>query len=1207
MIYRLFRLLFSRGMLVFLGLLALAAIIWFGGPLLAIADYRPLESEWARWICITVIFGLWALRLLFRWWRAKNINDKLLSRLAKARETEAETAEKILPGEEEVAVLQARFNEALAVLKKRRIKSSSKGSGWRWFSRQYLYELPWYIFIGAPGSGKTTALINSGLSFPLAERFGKAAVRGVGGTRNCDWWFTDEAVLLDTAGRYTTHESNEAIDKAEWGGFLDLLKQFRPQQPINGVILTISVADLLSMDAQARMQHALQLKKRLNELREGLCVQFPVYVMVAKTDLLAGFSEYFDGLGKDERAQVWGFTFPHTEVALTQMMIRETFLQEFQLLDERINTGLAEVLLKEPDLSRRAKVYAFPQQFAGLQDLLLEILEIIFTDSKFTTPPLLRGVYFTSGTQEGTPFDRILNSMQEKFGVTAGTSSGTFSGESGKSFFLQHLLTQLIFPESYLAGRNVRWERRHRWLRLAGYAGVCALLGFSIAAWWVSYEKNRRYIAEVGVNASKLAKIVQAAPREIQSDVIDLVPVMTYAHELPYSKYFSFPDAPLSYYWGLYQGRKLGAASNITYQRVLDDSLLLLVAQRVERALREISPDDPLANYETLKTYLMLYSPEHYDGRVLRDWVMADWDASLPLEIPKEERDELDLHLSNLLLSRVVSSPFPQDERLVMETQARLAYFTLPQRIYSRLKRQLMREYKDLLPFTVAGAGGVQAPLVFARSSGAALTEGVPGLFSYYGYYEVFSKEVSSAALRMIEEEDWVLGGHQKKLSDKIADWDKNKLILEVRRLYLLDYVKYWESFLDDVRLIRPASLQQSIQLTKILSSLDSPMEQFVRAASDETTLIRAPRNTGDRSLFDRAKTRLNATKADVEKVIGPISVGGRVPQRLESIVDNRFETLRRLAETGTGAGVGGIDAVKQSINELYTYLLATEAALQGGSPPPPNIMASKLRAEAARLPEPLRGMMLELAATGSAHIAGVARVNLSTSLSSTVSDFCRKAIAGRYPFNPNAAQEVTADDFARMFAPNGLMDDFFQKNLASIVDMSSNPWRFKQGVDNVPRGGAASLAAFQRAATIKDVFFYQSGNRPSFQVELKPVEMDASITDFTLDVDGQILKYSHGPQVPTLVTWPGQRNSRQVRTQLLPNISGSSGLLVEGPWALHRLFDKAQIVPGNSPERLMMILNLDGRRIVLEVTSSSVQNPFRLRQIQEFSCPSGF
>ena len=72
-----------------------------------------------------------------------------------------------------------------------------------------LYDLPWYMIIGPPGAGKTTVLVNSGLNFPLAEKFGKEALRGVGGTRSCDWWFTDQAVLLDTAGRYTTQDSNQ--------------------------------------------------------------------------------------------------------------------------------------------------------------------------------------------------------------------------------------------------------------------------------------------------------------------------------------------------------------------------------------------------------------------------------------------------------------------------------------------------------------------------------------------------------------------------------------------------------------------------------------------------------------------------------------------------------------------------------------------------------------------------------------------------------------------------------------------------------------------------------------------------------------------------------------------------------------------------------------------------------------------------------------
>ena len=38
-----------------------------------------------------------------------------------------------------------------------------------------------------------------------------------------------------------------------------------------------------------------------------LGVQFPVYVLVTKTDLLSGFSEYFLNYTREDRAQVWGF------------------------------------------------------------------------------------------------------------------------------------------------------------------------------------------------------------------------------------------------------------------------------------------------------------------------------------------------------------------------------------------------------------------------------------------------------------------------------------------------------------------------------------------------------------------------------------------------------------------------------------------------------------------------------------------------------------------------------------------------------------------------------------------------------------------------------------------------------------------------------------------------------------------------------------
>ena len=176
----------------------------------------------------------------------------------------------------ELGELRDKMRAAIAKLKK------SKGG------RRVLYELPWYVMIGPPGAGKTTAIVNSGLQFPLAEDFGKSAIGGVGGTRNCDWWFTDNAVLIDTAGRYTTQESDADADNAAWLGFLNLLKKHRIRQPINGAMIAISLSDLSLQDETTQKGHALAVRRRLAELREKLGVRFPVYVLFTKADMIAG-------------------------------------------------------------------------------------------------------------------------------------------------------------------------------------------------------------------------------------------------------------------------------------------------------------------------------------------------------------------------------------------------------------------------------------------------------------------------------------------------------------------------------------------------------------------------------------------------------------------------------------------------------------------------------------------------------------------------------------------------------------------------------------------------------------------------------------------------------------------------------------------------------------------------------------------------------
>jgi type VI secretion system protein ImpL len=279
----------------------------------------------------------------------------------------------------------------------------------------------------------------------LSDKFGRDPLRGVGGTRNCDWWFSDDAILLDTAGRYVLQDSNEAVDKKVWRGFLGLLKQFRPRQPINGALVAIGLPDLMQMTPEERSQHARAIKSRLVELQGEFGLRFPVYVLLTKMDRIAGFVEFFDDLDREERAAVWGMTFPLDDAPGSAPAIAG-LSGEFDLLMERLNSRVLQRVNDERDFERRGRIFGFPLQVATLKTMLKDFMEEIFTPSRFEDRALLRGIYFTSATQEGTPIDRLMTAIASTFGL-ADQKPQAFRGP-GKSYFVTRLLRDLIFEEA---------------------------------------------------------------------------------------------------------------------------------------------------------------------------------------------------------------------------------------------------------------------------------------------------------------------------------------------------------------------------------------------------------------------------------------------------------------------------------------------------------------------------------------------------------------------------------------------------------------------------------------------------------------------------------------------------------------------------------------------------------------------------------------
>jgi type VI secretion system protein ImpL len=1196
---KLLALVFNRWTLALLAWLALSLLIWYGGPLLALGNARPFDAERGRWIGIGVlallVFGL----LAWRSWRARRGNqavvDQLLVKPAAGPAGPAESAD--------MQAVRERFETALQALRKVRFAEEGGAggllSGWRArLSGRYLYELPWYLIIGAPGSGKTTALCNAGLKFPLAELGGPvggagssgaglAAVPGVGGTRNCDWWFTDQAVLLDTAGRFTTQDSDRDNDRATWNGFLALLKRSRPRQPVNGVLVTVSVSDLLTRSAAERAHHAATVRQRVQELHEQLGIRFPIYLLVTKTDLLAGFADYFGPLDKAQRAEPWGITFDLD--AAGQKTDVTAFASQFDALVQRLDAGLIERLQSEPDKSRRARIYGFPGQLAGLRELLQEFIDGVFSPSAFERNPLLRGVYLISGTQEGTPIDRLLGAVARQFRLERALLPAQQA--SGRSFFLNRLLSEVVFAESGLAGTNLRWERRRQGLTLAAYV-LLGLGGAAVAALSVtSYMNNRSYVASVAQQTQTLRQELQTRPPGADlPPLLNLLDATRAVAAVPAEQTGTLG-------WGLFQGDKLDAAASIAYEHMLGDAVLPNLVARIESQLRQGGSDE--RQYDVLKTYLMLHDRAHFDAEALKAYIQRDWSDQLGRQLGAEQQARLSAHLDVLLGQGPVVSPLPRDDALIARTRTQLAAVPLAQRVYNHMRRQgLGADFPD---FTVAGAAGTSAALVFVRASGAPLTTGVPGLYTYEGYQRGFQRQVGRSAQALADEQSWVLGLD----GPKGGAAEPTQLAEQVRRLYLNDYASIWENFIADVQLQPITGVAQAIQMAQQLSAPETPLRPLMTQMARHTTLA-APL---DKGVLDKAGSQAKGVLQQGREIIAdiqgrPAQVGAGSMPLEQTLVDDRFKGLRNYVTAPEGAKPP-IDGTIALLGEVQAFLNAVDTAIKAKLPMPPSDVPNKVKTLAPSLPQPVRGMLENLGNSG-AHAAmlGV-RQNLSNAVRANLTEFCQQALGGRYPFDRRSSRDVTPADFAALFAPGGRFDQFVQQQLLPYVDTNSKPWRFiDRGDGNTLGKDVGTLPQFQRAAMIRDAFF-PAGNQPVLRAELKPVEMDGSITQLVIDVDGQVVRYSHGPQIPSTVQWPGPQGSGQIRMQVTP--AGSlAGKLIEGPWALLRLFDASRIEAGRVPERFRAVFDFDGRKATFDVTASSVRNPFTLRELGEFSCPNG-
>ncbi|WP_296187476.1 type VI secretion system membrane subunit TssM [Pseudomonas sp. UBA1879] len=1160
-----------------LGVALVALVIWYEGPLLSFDGREPLASETARWRAIAVLALIWVLYFGWRGYTVWRANRSLMAGVADG----PAPAPGVKVSEEETALLGERMRAAMAVLR--------KANPGRRLGGQYLYQLPWYMFVGAPGSGKTTALTHSGLQFPLSDSLGATAIGGVGGTRNCDWWFTDEAVLLDTAGRYTTQDSHSEVDKAAWCGFLDLLKKHRRRSPINGVIVAVSVSDLLQQSDADRLLQAQAIRARIDELHERLGVRFPVYVVITKCDLLAGFVEFFEHFGREERSQVWGVTFPMPPTGQTEpsRAALASFPAEFNALERQLQVRVLERMQQERDLTRRALLYSFPQQFASIGDVLTRFLDSAFEPNRYQAPAMLRGVYFTSGTQEGSPIDRVLASLAASFCLGRKVLPPGYA--TGRSYFITRLMREVIFKEAGLAGVDLKQERRRQLGMRFGMAGIAVLSLLLVVGMSISYQRNEAFVNDAAARTAEVAQLARSLPA--QGNALDTLPLLDAARNLPAGFAHGSDGVPLLSRLGLYQGHKLGVGAVNLYRRLLRSTLLPHIVANMESALRRGDASNQDFLYETLRAYLMLGQRQYFDAASVQAWVDVDWRRELP-QASETQRQALSAHIAALLdADDEEAEPVQLDAELIAKTRLTLASMPLSQRIYNRLKRQVAQA--SLPELSVNGAVGRDVSSLLVRRSGMPLSRGVSGVYSLAGYRELLGK--SERAVLDMARDNWVLDHQEAALS---AD-NTAAMGAAVLDLYYADYIRQWDGFLGDVQLASLTSLSQASLVAHALSGNDSPLRAFLQAAARETTLDGVSEEKSSNPVDRLVRNRIDDARKRLQSALDDTAPPASTPVA-GNPVDQHFAALHALVGTGSPAP---LDQTLALLKDVAQYFDSAEDARRSGTPAPSGEVFGRVKRAASEQPSPLSLILRDVDGIGGALTLGNERERLNALWTATGAPFCRDAIAGRYPLVRNASRDATAEDFGKFFGPGGIMDDFFTKNLAAYVDMSGSQWRWRSTGSAPMNISQDVLNQFQRGAKLRDMFFVAGARQPSLRFDLKPVSADPALTKVELDVAGQPVTFEAGssPSFSSLVL-PSGKGSDLVQLHVTP--SSGNGLSSDGPWAWLHLLDQGTL-SGGQGERFQLAFNVDGHRVSYELRASSVINPFSRNSFEQFRCPT--
>jgi type VI secretion system protein ImpL len=1088
-------------------------LLWFLTPKLGITNI------WGRiGLLLLIPFMLASLILWYKWlvhYRGTSLANEIQTQ-------QGQTAGKQL----EIALFKEKMNEAVNALKTSRLGIQHRG-------KAALYALPWFVIIGPSAAGKSTLIRNSGLNFPFNINE-DPTIKGLGGTRNCDWWFSDQAILLDTAGRYTTEEN----DHDEWFTFLSLLKKYRRRQPINGIIVAMSFTELLTADTTKQKQHVSIIRDRIEELTDQLGFIFPVFLVFTKCDLLKGFEAFFNNINTPEREQVWGISTSNHFIAED---FNTLFLNQCEELSIRLSSQRLRKLTIEQDITKKQEIYDFPDQFDVALSKIKTFIQDLCNDNPYQKAPKLFGVYFTSGEQNTN------SSLSLSFDETNTLTHTTVSKKltSSKNYFIKTLFNDIIFPKQLLPVNNHKRSRFQKRLKILSIMLAILFITSSAFLFQVALTNNTKILQKGVYAAHTLTKHIQKT---------DCMTVVLSDFQPFYQALKNKALLPWYQRLGLYRGKKLSAALENMFSSVMQTSFLEPTGTLLKKHLTDYSAQWEKADhiqkeqlrgpyYAALKAYLTLcypskINPETSSLLLAQYWFSSESKPSYLLSNKTQEIHQIQqlakltqIYLSQLSLypdSPTGLKPLRIDAHLVELARSQL-YLPLNAK---NLFFELQMRYQTKLSFLPVHDLVHTHHAELLQSSTL-----LPAMYTKSAWNKIIKPEIKRM-IKQTKHGDWVIDGALDSLDTKTKFIRQNnpqqskQLLHQIYQEYDASYQKAWSEFLGSVSVKPFTSLEDADKKLAILGSAQSPILKLLSIA-----------HTNMQSHYETLlpEHRLKDYSDEIAAVRSDIQHLATSPNRNADIQNYASKILS-----------------KQGSNlALYRSVIATKTLLENTD----NLALNHL------LLSPIQESFQV--------IVHQAISNIQTQWKNQVFPDYLQNIHNKFPF-ADSKQNAEMIDTSDFFKPDdGILWQFVMHQLSAFLEFHQQKWITKKWLNIGANFSEEFLNSLVKAKHITETLFDQHSTTPHLTFQLYP-KPTPGLRQINLQIGKQIYHYTNGPQQWYTCIWPDQTINQEIHlSAVTANGLDTTSIKFNGPWSILHLCKTAQIEPqGNSVYQLSWFVN---------------------------------